>query len=468
MGTRITQDEWDRRAALVGLEWLEVVSGAMALAPARCLTCNHEWSALPASVQQGKGCPKCGANLPVPQNEWDGRAAVVGIEWLEAVRGALTPTPARCLTCGHVWSVRPASTQQGHGCPSCAGGLVPPDEWERRAAAVGIEWLESVISGSIPTPAHCLACGHEWSPRPSDVQQGCGCPRCAPNAPVPQDEWNRRAAAVDIEWLESVKGNRKPTPARCLTCGHEWSPRPLPVQQGHGCPSCAGNAPVPQDEWNRRAVAVGLEWLAPVTRSSIPTPARCLACGHEWSAWPRGVYSGSGCPKCAGVPPDEWNRRAVAVGLEWLEVVRGALTPTPARCLTCGHAWSVIPSSVQQGTGCPKCADYGFDPGAPAIVYLLTYGIGHLMKVGITNTNGVRLGVHASRGWEQVATWSFERGADARDVEWAVLSWWSDCGAWFADRDAVPAGVGFTETVHIGRVDVPDTVAFIAEILKGE
>ncbi len=101
-------------------------------------------------------------------------------------------------------------------------------------------------------------------------------------------------------------------------------------------------------------------------------------------------------------------------------------------------------------------------------MYLLTYGIGHLMKVGITNTNGRRLGMHASRGWEQVATWSFERGADARDVEWAVLSWWSDCGAWFADRDAVPASEGFTEAVHIGRVDVPDTVEFIAGLLGAD
>ncbi len=53
------------------------------------------------------------------------------------------------------------------------------------------------------------------------------------------------------------------------------------------------------------------------------------------------------------------------------------------------------------------------------MVYLLTYGIGHLMKVGITNTNGVRLDLHKGRGWEQG---SFERAADTRDVEWAVLS----------------------------------------------
>ncbi len=78
------------------------------------------------------------------------------------------------------------------------------------------------------------------------------------------------------------------------------------------------------------------------------------------------------------------------------------------------------------------------------------------------------LGLDMPAKAEQVATWSFERGANAQDMEWAVLSWWSDRGAWFADRDAVPAGVGYTETVHIGRVDVPDTVAFIAEILKGE
>ncbi len=172
------------------------------------------------------------------------------------------------------------------------------------------------------------------------------------------------------------------------------------------------------------------------------------------------------------ITQDEWDRRADAVGVKWLEPVRNNHTPTPAHCLTCGHEWSPNGDHVRghedRGSGCPKCADYGFDPSAPAVVYLLTYGIGHLMKVGITNTNGVRLALHARRGWEQVATWSFDHGADARDVEWAVLSWWSDCGAWFADRDSVPAGVGYTETGHIGRVDVPDTVEFIAGLLDAD
>ncbi len=30
-----------------------------------------------------------------------------------------------------------------------------------------------------PLPCLCLACGTEWSPRPTDLFQGCGCPSCA-------------------------------------------------------------------------------------------------------------------------------------------------------------------------------------------------------------------------------------------------------------------------------------------------
>ena len=46
-------------------------------------------------------------------------------------------------------------------------------------------------------------------------------------------------------------------------------------------------------------------------------------------------------------------------------------------------------------------------------------------------------------------------------VEKAVLAWWRERGATFASRDQVPAGDGYTETVHIGLVDVPDTIRYI-------
>ncbi len=58
---------------------------------------------------------------------------------------------------------------------------------------------------------------------------------------ITQAEWNRRAAAAGREWLEEIQSSRTPTPARCLPCGHAWSPWPANVEQGHGCPGCPSN-----------------------------------------------------------------------------------------------------------------------------------------------------------------------------------------------------------------------------------
>ncbi len=472
--TRITQAEWDRRAAEVGLEWLAPVRSAQSRTYARCVTCGHEWAPAPSKISR-HGCARC-ARRAVAPDEWERRGAAAGLEWLAPIGGSKTPTLARCLTCAHEWSAKPYSVYRGYGCPRCV--RITQDEWERRGAAAGLEWLAPVAGSADPTPARCLTCGHEWSPKPNNVQQGRGCRRCAVARKATalrlrQDEWDRRAAAAGLEWLAPVAGAASPTLARCLTCGHEWSPWP---SRTSGCPSCAPNARLPHDEWDRRAARAGLEWLQPVGDANTPTLARCLTCGHEWSPRPHHVNQGSGCGRCAAlsrglantIPAEEWDRRAARAGLEWLQPVRGVAAPVPARCLTCGYEWAPWPGHVMSGGGCPACAPSGFDSGAPALVYLLTYGIGDLMKVGIANATSGRIRKHASRGWEQVATWSFERGADAADTEGAVLAWWRERGAWFADRDAVPAGDGFTETVHIGRVDVPDTVEFIAEILKGE
>jgi len=76
MAPKLTQAEWDARAAAVGIAWEADVSRALTKTPARCLTCGFRWDARPASVQQGQGCPSCAGNLPLPQRIWDARAAV--------------------------------------------------------------------------------------------------------------------------------------------------------------------------------------------------------------------------------------------------------------------------------------------------------------------------------------------------------------------------------------------------------
>lgn len=87
------------------------------------------------------------------------------------------------------------------------------------------------------------------------------------------------------------------------------------------------------------------------------------------------------------------------------------------------------------------------------------------MKVGVTAEHGVRLERHRGRGWEVVKTWPLDDGQAALDLETAVLGWWRGRGALFCERGEVPAGDGFTECVHVGQVDVPETVAYIEALL---
>ena len=89
-------------------------------------------------------------------------------------------------------------------------------------------------------PARCLKCGYEWDAWPSSVAQGSGCPSCGGVAPVSRDEWDRRAAAAGIEWITGPpKGTTHRAPARCLTCGYEYEPTGMNVSNGAGCAACA-------------------------------------------------------------------------------------------------------------------------------------------------------------------------------------------------------------------------------------
>ena len=476
MPPRVSREEWDRRAAAVGIEWVgDEPIYASTKHVARCLTCGYEWSATPGSLYAGHGCPSCVGKAPVTRDEWDRRAAAVGIEWVGngPIRSG-TKFAARCMGCDHEWVVQASSVTQGHGCPACARNATPSTgEWTRRAAEVGIEWVgNQPILARTKHAARCLTCAHEWSVMPFSVQRGSGCPACGGTMPVPRDEWDRRAAGVGIEWVGAgpIRADFK-HPARCLTCSHSWNATPHRVASGGGCPRCPHIARhISRQEWDYRAAAVGAEWVgdAPIGNFA-QAAARCLTCRYEWMPWGSSIYQGSGCPACANVASRlslaEWNRRAAEVGFEW---VAGPPETSDdralARCVAQGHEWQ---ASGRKGSGCPACAPKGFDPIAPATVYLICHDTGPYMKVGITGADPThRLNGWTGLGWDVLATWPIPVGRDAQVIERTVIAWWRERGATRCKRDELPEGQGWTEAVHItAAADEPRTLAYIEELV---
>ena len=235
---RIPQERWDELASLGGCEWTERCTTSNVPTGIRCLRCGHEWKVRPGDVQQGKGCRMCAHNAPVSQEERRQQAARMNLEWTEACTTGHRPTACRCLTCGYEWKTRPTRVGRGSGCPRCAGQIVSQETRDAQAAAVGIEWTETVVARHTPAGARCLTCGYQWKAKPGEVQGGNGCPKCAGKR-LEQSDWDTRIAAVDAEWLGKVRIGRERVPARCHTCGDEWLAIPESVAQGRGCPNCA-------------------------------------------------------------------------------------------------------------------------------------------------------------------------------------------------------------------------------------
>jgi hypothetical protein len=97
------------------------------------------------------------------------------------------------------------------------------------------------------------------------------------------------------------------------------------------------------------------------------------------------------------------------------------------QCHICDHKWTTSASNIfNSGTGCPRCADYGFNPGKPGYIYLHTFD--GFIKIGITNylkQRHKRLDNQIVNGTtytiKDTMSWYFEEGKDAAELEDILL-----------------------------------------------
>ncbi len=475
--------EWCERAAIAGIEWVAIPKTATTPTPARCLECGYEWALLPNHLNRGTRCPKCvNVSRRIPHAEWDRRAKAAGISIVTYPKNTMTDKiRIRCLTCDYEWSALSKGINWTSACPKCRKvnsprksgkppSAVSREEWDRRAALVGIDWLEDPKGGNDAFKARCLKCGYEYKAYTTGVYSGKGCKKCSARAQrLDSGEWDRRAALVGIEWLKPPTTRRSKTPARCLTCGYQWEANPGSVGS-HGCPKCGNAVPITPAEYKQRAKAAGIEWLESPRGTVSKTPARCLTCGYEWEALPSHIQAGTGCPSCSNnlpVSDQEWDRRILACGMEWIAYPNTSDTQGIARCLTCGYEGLKYAQAASRGAGCPVCTMPSFDPTAPSLVYLVYLAGPELLKVGKTNATAKndRIKTHRKRGWEVVQLWPVSDGDLASRAERAVLDYWRERNAPKVRPDEVPDGDGYTETIQIGRVDIPETIRVINEIV---
>ena len=250
----------------------------------------------------------------------------------------------------------------------------------------------------------CKIDGYEWKAAPGHIRHGTGCPKCGRRAAgakqtVPVAEYICSLEGRDIEYISGyVKANVKCL-HRCKIDGHQWEVTPNDLRRGRGCPKCGRQAQAasktrPFYSHVQSLKGRTIEYVSGYVNSTTPCLHRCKIDGYEWAARPASVQRGSGCPKCgdlrtaAGLtrPLDEYIQSLDGTGIEYAGGYVNTKVKCLHRCKIDGYEWEVAPYSIKSGTGCPKCAKYGFQLDLPGTLYFLIAPEGYF-KIGITGVD---------------------------------------------------------------------------------
>ena len=159
-------------------------------------SCGHTWEAIVKNRVKGSGCPYCTGNRIEPGiNDLATLCPNLASEWSDD-NLPLKPTMFACNSnkavwwkgkCGHEWRARIADRIKGHGCPFCAGKILPGlNDLTTTNPELMVEWSgrnevnpkrcskNSVIS----VWWKCKTCGNEWKAVIATKVKGTQCPFC--------------------------------------------------------------------------------------------------------------------------------------------------------------------------------------------------------------------------------------------------------------------------------------------------
>ena len=86
--------------------------------------------------------------------------------------------------------------------------------------------------------------------------------------------------------------------------GHKWNTRYSHILRGHSCPFCvaertATKKRIKKDDYHKLAQQNGFAFIGPYTASTLDSVAWKCTRGHTWNAKYGNIQQGRGCPLCA-------------------------------------------------------------------------------------------------------------------------------------------------------------------------
>ena len=399
---------------------------------------QHEFTKPPVDIknEEDPGCPIChGTVVQVGFNDLKSQFPKIASELMFVDPESITFGSSKLCqwkcSSNHQWKARVGSrTFYNSDCPYCSGvkilkGLNDLETLLPELAKEAAGWNPSDYGRASKSKVEWRCDrNHLYFASISDrAIKKSGCPYCSgnsvlagfndlatlyPELALQADGWDpttvSSGSGKNVSWICELR--------------HRWNASPQSrALHKTGCPYCSGNK-----------VLVGfndLETTHPVfAAQAIGWDPRTVTFGSksikEWRCKSGHIYKANsntrtskgemdGCPYCHGTK--------VLIGFNDLQTTfpalaeqahgwdphkytSGSSTKLWWKCSE-GHRWKTSPNSRSaSGTGCPSCANSGFDPNKSGYLYFLQHPEWGMFQIGITNVPDDRLGSHKKLGWE--------------------------------------------------------------------
>src|SRR5712692_3203144 len=275
----------------------------------KCASCKRIWETTFNGIQDGHGCPTCrhraGAAIRRLSLQYVHELAKSrGIKLLSEYRGNKAELVCHCEVCGHEWTSRFNSLQQGQGCPSCANKrrsklLRHSDEFVRQFFAERkIELLQEYEDSGTPLASRCLICKYEWKPTYASIQHGSGCPKCKGHAPITAKHYERIAAKYGGRIIKIGSNGQSRSVWQCMF-GHRFERSIQSIRFSGGfCSRCSGHARRTREDYER--LAAQFKGRVVMTAWNVNSASTWICrYGHRFTrAYDKIASTGRFCPDC--------------------------------------------------------------------------------------------------------------------------------------------------------------------------
>lgn len=171
-----------------------------------------------------------------------------------------------------------------------------------------IEVLGEYIKAKDPILCKCISCGHTWSPIPSNLRKGRGCPKCNKHYIRSEKELIDELKIINpnIRIIGKFINTQKSIEVECLVCGHKWNPVVNSLLSQHtGCPECKKKMILKKNMLHREEIVKRMkdkhpevEIIGEIIDKDTPVKCKCGFCGNIWDAKYSSLKNAAGCPKC--------------------------------------------------------------------------------------------------------------------------------------------------------------------------